>query len=241
MRSATTDERERERALDEIRTVYAERLRRREEIDARDAGRERRTQLLRRESYGRALERTGLRPMRDCDVLDVGCQWGTWLSWCREHWGHKGGRLSGIELMEAWVEKGRRLYPQFEIQNGSGDRIPYADASFDVVHQGMVHSSVRSAELRSGISAEMRRVLRPGGHVVWYDFFWNPGNRDTIGMTLEHVRAYFPGWEIRFRERVTLLPPLARRLERVWPAAVNMLSALKFLNFHYIIILRKPA
>jgi ubiquinone/menaquinone biosynthesis C-methylase UbiE len=179
-------------------------------------------------------------PLGRCDVLDVGCQWGAWLAWCRQAWGHDGGRLCGIDLMREWIDKGKARYDFLDLRHGSGDRLPWDDETFDLVHQGMVFSSVLDADLREGIAAEMRRMVRPGGHVLWYDFFFNPINRDTVGMTYRRVKRYFPGWTTMARDRVTLAPPLSRVLGRIGPNAIDLLTSLRFLNFHYLILLRKP-
>lgn len=229
----------RQAALDEIRRIYADRLRRRDELDTRDPNRLAHTDRIKWSAYGRMLERNRQVPLGKRDVLDVGCQWGTWLALCREQWGQEGGQLCGIELMEPWAERGRRLYPFIDLHSGSGDQLPWPDASFDLVHQGMVFSSVRNAELRDAIAAEIRRVVRPGGYVLWYDFFFNPTNRNTVGMTLPRVRSYFPEWRIVDRARVTLAPPVSRMLERISGGAVEVLTAMKVLNFHHLILLQK--
>lgn len=234
-----SDESSRERAIAEIKSVYEHRLQRREEIDARDAGRVRRTDVLRWRDYRRALQAVGLDPIGPRDVLDVGCQWGTWLALCRTQWGQTDGRLCGVELMEAWVEKAHRLHPFLEVSPGSADRLPWPDNSFDLAHQGMVFSSVLDERLRDGIAAEISRVVRPGGYFLWYDFFFNPGNSQTLAMTVPRIKAHFPGWNVQYRRRITLVPPLARLLDRICPPAIDAITALRLLNFHYLMILKK--
>jgi SAM-dependent methyltransferase len=236
----TLPEGTRRQALDRIHQVYARRARVREEAESRDPDRQVRTDEIRRADYRRMFADAGFLPLGNRDVLDVGCQWGTWLAQCRQQWGQQEGLLCGIELMEHWAQKGRELYDFIDLRCGSGDRLPWEDETFDLVHQGMVLSSVLHTDLREGIAAEMRRVTRPGGCVVWYDFFFNPTNPETVGITASMVRGYFPGWEILWRQRVTLAPPLARLLRRVWGASVNLLGRLRVLNFHYLMLLRKP-
>ncbi len=229
-----------QQSLDRIRQVYQGRIQRRDEADARDPRRGERTDRIKAGDYRRLLSRNGLIPLNSRDILDVGCQWGTWLARCRQEWGHRDGRLCGIELMDQWVARGRDTYGFVDLRCGSADQLPWPDDSFDLVHQAMLFSSVPDGDLRGAIAAEMRRVLRPGGHVLWYDFFFNPVNPDTVGMTLSRVRALFPGWRVADRARVTLAPPLARILRRVWEPAVDVLSKARILNFHYLVLLDKP-
>jgi ubiquinone/menaquinone biosynthesis C-methylase UbiE len=142
--------------------------------------------------------------------------------------------------MEEWVARGRESYDFIDLRCGSADCLPWEDDSFDIVHQAMLFSSVLDADLREVIAAEMRRVVRPDGYVLWYDFFFNPVNPDTIGMTLRRVRTLFPEWPMVDRARVTLAPPLSRVLQRVWCGGVKLLSRVRMLNFHYLILLQKP-
>ena len=171
-------------------------------------------------------------------VLDVGCGTGELLRLARAA-GHS-GRLCGVDLMPEWIEKGARLYPHLELLQGSGDRLAAADESFDVVHQGMVFSSVLEGDLRRTIAGQMDRVLRRQGYLIWYDFFFNPKNADTVGMTLRRVRELFAGWPIIYRARVMPAAPLARMVERVWGGGLRLMSRLKVLNFHYLLVLQKP-
>ena len=90
------------------------------------------------------------------------------------------------------------------------------------------------------IAAQIDRVLRRQGHLIWYDFFLNPKNADTVSMTLRRVRELFAGWPIIYRARVMPAAPLARMVERVWGGGLRLMSRLKVLNFHYLLVLQKP-
>jgi SAM-dependent methyltransferase len=229
---------DRREALERIRAVYTRRMHRKKEFHGQAPQEQRPSDRRRWAAYGKLLAQARLLPLAQRDILDVGCQSGTWLALCRLDWGQQGGQLCGLDLMEDWVKTGRRLYEYLDLQCGSGDRLPWPDGSFDLVHQGMVFSSVLEAHLRDGIAAEMRRVVRPGGYVLWYDFFFNPKNPDTVGMTMRRVRRHFPGWKVVARRRITLVPPLARVLQRVSGRAVDALTALRIFNTHHLILLR---
>jgi SAM-dependent methyltransferase len=231
---------QRDATLAEIRREYESRTAR---WNSRDAGRSTLdARLLERTlaSYGRMLERNGLRPLRERSVLDVGSGRNEFLAACRERWGHTGNVLCGVELMLERVERGRAEYPYLTLQCGSADQLEFADASFELVHQGMLLTSILDEALRQAIVAEMARVLKPGGHMLWYDFVWNPTNRHARGIGYRELRRYFPGWEVADRRRITVVPPLARLVSRVWDPLVGALERCRVLNLWELVLLRKP-
>lgn len=123
---------------------------------------------------------------------------------------------------------------------GDGTRLPFADHAFDVVVVSTVFSSILDDVLAAGVSAELRRVLRPGGSVLWYDMRRpNPANRHLRPMTLRRIRALFPGWRLDLRP-ITLLPPLARRLGARTATLYPRLGSLRVLRSHLTGTIRTP-
>jgi len=190
--------------------------------------------------YGRVLERAGLLPLEARRIVDVGCGDGDFLVRCRRDWGHSGKGLAGIDLMEDRIEALGAALPGLDLRTGSADALPWSDASFDLAHQSMLLSSVLDEVLREAIAAEMRRVVKPGGCVLWYDFIWNPLNRATIGMPKRRILACFPGWSVVHRKRISLAPPLARPLLHVSEKLAGALEACKIFNLWHLALLRKP-
>lgn len=231
---------ERDAALDQIRGEYTRRTERFDRLDERrrriDA------QLLERtmQSYGQIFERNGLLPLGDRAVLDVGSGRNEFLVACRERWGHTGTMLCGVDLMPDRVEKGLAEYPYLTLKCGSADRLDWPDASFDLVHQSMLLTSVLNDHLVAGIVAEMSRVTRPGGLMLWYDFVWNPTNRAARGISLGALRRHFAGWRLVDRRRITVAPPVARRLCRISPRWVDLAESLRVLNLWELVLLEKP-
>jgi len=88
------------------------------------------------------------------------------------------------------------------------------------------------------MASEIARVLKPSAALIWYDFWWNPLNRQTKGIPLKEVQRLFPGCSLR-GEKITLAPPLARSLAPRHPALAAFLESLKVLNTHHLLILRK--
>lgn len=90
------------------------------------------------------------------------------------------------------------------------------------------------------VAAEVQRLLKAGGAVVWYDFRYNnPYNPHVRGMTKGHIQQLFPTFTFHLRT-ITLLPPLARRLGALTPLLYSRLARLPILRTHYLGLLVKP-
>jgi len=86
----------------------------------------------------------------------------------------------------------------------------------------------------------MWQWVRPGGGVLWYDFtFNNPSNPDVRGVQLKRVRELFPQGRISVR-RVTLAPPISRRVVRIHPTMYAVFNALPLLRTHILCFIQKP-
>lgn len=228
-------------SLDPVRAEYARRTERFDSFTADERRMFDRLMERRHRQYDRLLRETGLLPLADRRVLDVGSGRNEWLVACRQQWGHTGGELCGIDLLEERVERGLAEFPDLDLRAGSADALPWPDEYFDLVHQGMLLTSILDEGLRRKMVAEMRRVTRPGGHLLWYDFVWNPINRHAQGISAGQIsREYFPNWRVVASRRVTLVPPLARLLLRLGEPLVDLAESLRALNFWHLALLEKP-
>ena len=123
---------------------------------------------------------------------------------------------------------------------GSAHRLRFQAASFDLVLQSTVFSSILDLTMRRQIATEMLRVLRPGRFVLWYDFFPNnPANPDVRGLRKAAIRGLFPSCRILWR-RITLAPPIARIVGPIWAPMYRFLSASKILCTHHLALIEKP-
>jgi SAM-dependent methyltransferase len=186
------------------------------------------------------LARERLLPLGERSVLEIGCGGGQWLlDFVR--WGADPARLHGIDLLPERIAQARRVCaPEVALSRAAGSAVPYADARFDLVLQATVFSSILDPSVRQAMAAEMLRVLRPGGAVLWYDLrVNNPRNPDVRRVGREEIAALFPGCRLTLR-RVTLAPPLTRLLAARAGTLARVLAAVPALRTHHLGVLRKP-
>jgi SAM-dependent methyltransferase len=153
-------------------------------------------------AHGRALDRAPLAwgayripetelqilgDMRGRDVLELGCgaaQWSIALS-------AAGVRVTGLDLSERQLRHARRGDASVPLVQASGEQVPFADGSFDVVFCD--HGALSFCEPEV-IVAECARVTRPGGllafcctHPLLYLTF-DPGERrQTRKLQIEYA------------------------------------------------------
>src|SRR5258708_29596414 len=194
----------------------------------------------REEEMAALFRAEGLTTLAGLRILDVGCGRGDSLRQLLEY-GADPELLTGIDLLDESVKKARRLSPHLRVICGSASRLPFPDASFDLVLQFTLFTSILSEEVKRAIAAEMARVLAPGGRILWYDFsFNNPRNPDVRGIGKREIRALFPGLEIKTK-RVTLAPPLGRVVAPFSIVLYYLLLRVRPLCTHLLCLLRKPA
>jgi ubiquinone/menaquinone biosynthesis C-methylase UbiE len=185
------------------------------------------------------LRRFGRQPLSSARILEVGCGSGFWLQKF-VGWGATPENLFGIDLIEDRLAEGRQDLPAgatLRVENAA--RLSYPDETFDLVLQFALFSSVLHVTSKRKIAAEMSRVLKSGGHIVWYDFFLNnPWNRNVRGVGKREIRNLFPECRSNF-ERITVAPPLTRRMGSLARVLYPALASLKVCSTHYLVFLEK--
>ena len=96
------------------------------------------------------------------DLLDVACGPGV-VARAAARRTASPGRIVGADLNPAMIEVARREAPELEWIVAPAERMPVADASFDVA---FCQQGLQFFPDRPGALAEMRRALRPGGRLV---------------------------------------------------------------------------
>ncbi|MBX7167435.1 MAG: class I SAM-dependent methyltransferase [Pirellulales bacterium] len=179
-----------------------------------------------------AVNAAGCVPLEDKRILEVGCGRGQWFV-SFECLGATRENLSGIELDAIRGGAAARRFGGADIRIGDAAAMPWPNGTFDIVFQSTVFTSILDPELRRRVAAEMLRVLRPQGTIVWYDFRYNPGNSQVVGLGRQAIKELFPGCKSRFR-RATLAPPVARWLAGYSVLLATLVESLQFLNSHLI-------
>jgi SAM-dependent methyltransferase len=151
-----------------------------------------------------------------------------WMGFAPEH-------LAGIELLpERHAAARARLPAGVSLAEGDASALPIAPASVDIVLQATVFSSLLDDAFQQRLADTMWQAVKPGGGVLWYDFTVdNPRNRDVRGVPLSRVRTLFPRGRLH-AQRLTLAPPIARRVAAVHPALYTLFNLLPVLRTHVL-------
>ena len=161
------------------------------------------------------LKQAGVMPLAGKRILEVGSGTGGVL---REliKWGATPECVTGVDVLPEALEIARELLPsgvRLECRNAA--ELPFPDTTFDLVCQVTTFSSIFDAELKQKIAAEMRRVLKPTGAILWCDLrLNNPKNHTVRGVGKGELNGLFPGYRFRFERTgppASIVRPLAAR------------------------------
>lgn len=186
------------------------------------------------------LRERGRTDLSALQVLEVGCGTGGNLQELLR-FGFEPSRLRGVELLEDRYLAARHALPvATRLDLGDACALDVVPASQDIVLQSTVFTSLLDMKFQQCLADAMWRWVRPGGAVLWYDFvFNNPRNADVRGVPLRRLRELFPQARIH-AQRVTLAPPLARRVVRVHPSFYTLFNAIPLLRSHLLAWIEKP-
>lgn len=114
------------------------------------------------DSLAAALHKHGVEIAEQGPILDFGCGCGRVI----RRWAGLGAELHGTDVNARLVDwcAGHLPFARFGV-NDLAPPLPYADGSFGLVYAFSVFTHL-TAELELAWAAELRRVLRPGGHLV---------------------------------------------------------------------------
>lgn len=223
-----------------IQRVYAERAGSARPYSWFDAGHLFIVQQIERRML-RLLRRHTLESLESKTILEVGCGNGYWL---REFikWGARPENLMGVDLLNDRLAQARRISPaRVTFKSGNAARLDVPAESFDILLQATVFTSMRDGALKRQVAAEMLRVLKPDGLLLWYDFHVdNPRNPDVHGIKRLEIAQLFPGCRIAL-EKITLAPPVVRRLAPYSWFGCYILSKVPWLCTHYFGAIQKTA
>jgi ubiquinone/menaquinone biosynthesis C-methylase UbiE len=184
----------------------------------------------------RLLREAGAFPLNTKSIADIGCGNGQWLLEFLQ-WGALSRNLHGVDLLEERIAQAKQRLAGANLHCGDARGLPWDDHTCDLVTQFTLFSSLPDDRMRVQIASEMMRVLRPNGHILWYDCrYSNPARAAVRGLNRETVKRLFPGCSIRFAGS-TLIPPLARFVAQHSWAAAAALESLPFTCTHLVAVI----
>lgn len=139
------------------------------------------------------------------------------------------------ELLE---ERGEELANNIDsaaiIQIGDARELKYKN-EFDIVFQSTVFTSVLDPTFKKKLANKMMDMVKKNGIMLWYDFKYdNPNNKDVKGIGRREIEALFEEFSSFKYYNVTLLPPLGRRVGRLY-GFIN--TVFPFLKTHLICVI----
>jgi ubiquinone/menaquinone biosynthesis C-methylase UbiE len=183
------------------------------------------------------LRRHGLYPLHDKLLLEIGSgSGGVLLEYLSYSATPK--NVYGIDILEYRLADAHARLPNISLACADGQRLPYPNLCFDLILQYTAFSSVLDDQIKVNMAREMVRVLKsPSGIILWYDYWLNPTNPQAKGIRPSEIRRLFPNCEFEFH-RITLAPPLTRRLASISWLLCSILEKLKLLNTHYLVAIQ---
>ena len=171
-------------------------------------------------------------------ILDVGCASGNKLKLFTQL-GFIESNIYGIDIRKKNIEEALLKSPRSHFSVMDARKMLYSDNKFDFINLFTLFSSIISQNNRQKVVMELLRVLKPGGHILYYDLRYNnPFNPNIKSMTEKNINSLFSGLTIE-KKNITLLPPLARNLGRFTNSFYPLFSKISFLNTHFLCLITK--
>lgn len=138
------------------------------------------------------------------------------------------------ELLPERIEHVKRNYPGIKVFEGNALEIDF-NTKFDCIFQSTVFTSILNDTDRVMLANKMWDLLKPGGIILWYDFIYNnPGNADVKKVSIAEVKKIFPLAIKTKIIKVTLAPPIGRRVGKLY----NLFNVI-FLRSHILGVFKK--
>ena len=170
-------------------------------------------------------------------ILEIGCGSGGVLQNFLKFGVHEDS-MFGVDLLFRRLLTAKSVLQQAKFINSDAQYLPFPGDLFDCVLQFTAFSSILNMNIKMNMASEMLRVTKEDGAIIWYDFWWNPTNPQTEGIKPAEIRKLFPECNFIFR-KITLAPPIARKVVPLsWPFAL-LLESLKIFNSHYLVLIKK--
>jgi ubiquinone/menaquinone biosynthesis C-methylase UbiE len=142
---------------------------------------------MRRIALGEVARAMKGRDQRRTRLLDVACGNGGFLSQIMECYPRL--HAAGLDLSPAYAQAARdklKAWPQVDIVHANAEAIPEADDSIDLVSVVYLFHEL-PPRVRRAVAAEMARVLKPGGELIFADSLQTGDTPD-----LDQMLEWFP-------------------------------------------------
>jgi phospholipid N-methyltransferase len=148
-------------------------------------------------------------------VLEIGAGQGGNVPLLREC-GFKDEHIYLNELLTERILAIRKNYPGVHLYAGNALDIDFNE-KYDCIFQSTVFTSILKQSDRQTLAGKMWELLKPGGIILWYDFVYNnPNNPDVRKVPLTEVKRLFPLCRQYETMKVTLAPPIGRKVGRLY-------------------------
>lgn len=124
-----------------------------------------------------------------------------------------GARVASADFSLGMLRQGRKQSPELDLAAADATRLPFADASFDVVTMSFGFRNVVQPEVAL---REFLRVTRPGGRLLICEFS-QPVNKAFRTIYSEYLMAAFPPVARRLSSNPDSYVYLAESIQS-WPA-----------------------
>ena len=124
---------------------------------------------MRRQALVPLAEHFRTRRIREARLLDVACGTGRFLTFVKDNYPRLA--VTGLDLSPHYLaEAARQLRPwsRSGLAQGNAEALPFPDAAFDIVSCIFLFHELPN-RVRRRVTAEIVRVLRPGGRLVFVD------------------------------------------------------------------------
>lgn len=120
------------------------------------------------------------------------------------------------ELLPERIVHIKKHHPSLKLYEGNIFDLHVAE-KFDCIYQSTVFTSILNEGDRKRLAQIMWDLLNPGGIILWYDFIYNsPKNKSVKKVSVPEIKALFPHAKSFEVQKVTLAPPIGRRVGKLY-------------------------
>jgi len=182
-----------------------------------------------RENIYRRILKSRFEALSRVRVLEIGAGTGGNISFFKSA-GIAPANIFANEMLEDRLIILENNHPDINIIAGDAINIRGSE-KFDIVFQSTVFTSILDDSFRKALARQMSELTKSNGIILWYDFiFNNPQNADVRKVTKREIKELFPEASAFRFYRVTLAPPIGRRVGKFYP----LFNLLPFLRTHII-------